>query len=507
MRNKRITLKKITAHLVLVCFLMVSTQCFGLTIKEEKELGDEFMKMVQARFQFNNDPGVKAYVNEIGQKIIKNAGLQPFEYTFYVIKDDQFNAFAGPGAHICINSGLFASMESESELAGILGHEIAHVTCRHISDKIKRSSKTSLITLAGVMAGVFLGIAGLGTASEAIMLGTISGVQSADLAYSREDEMQADVLGLQYLEKAGYDAKGLLKTLKRIKEADFMGSEYPVYLSTHPAIDARIIFISERIKDAKDPALFTPKTTLDFEHAKTRLLVQNGKTDQVVNEFKAAISKDPENHMANYGYGLALLRAGKYDLSLFHLQKAQAGAPHDPFLKIDIGKAHCLNGNYAKAVEYLEEAQSLYKDSEGMLQLGKCQMELGNFSKAEAILKEISNPDPEKIKKEMLEDLEKPPEDEEDPMETRLMRLPMEDPMALRAIYYLAEVYHRWDKPADSHFYLGSYYQKTRKLDSAKFHLTKALEYSTNEEQRKQIMAMLKHMDRYERKYRSRSLN
>lgn len=508
MRHTTSFMNRITAQVVFICFLVSSIPCFGLTIKEEQELGDQFMKMVHTHYQFIEDSGVRAYVNEIGQKIIKNAGLQPFEYKFYVIKDDQFNAFAGPGAHICINSGLFASMESESELAGILGHEIAHVTCRHISSKIKRSSKTSLITLAGVMAGVLLGIGGLEAASQAITLGTLSGVQSADLAYSREDEKQADTLGLQYLEKAGYDATGLLKTLHRIKGTDFMGSDYPVYLSTHPAIDERILFISTRIKPAKEPLVYTPKPILDFEHAKTRLLVQVGKRDQVVNDFKAAVLKDPENPLANYGYGLALLRTGKYEQSIFHLGKALAAEPGDPFLKIDLGKAHVLNLEYNKAVVFLEEALATYKDNEGMLQLGKCHMELKNYSKAEKILKEISNPDPEKIKKDMLKDIEQlPDEGTEDPMAQNPMLGPMEDAITLRSLFYLAEVYHRWDKPANSHFYLGAYYQKSRKLESAKFHLIKALEFSTDEEQRSQITAMLQHMDRHERMYRTRSMN
>jgi len=213
---------KFMKHLFVLCTILIlimdmlfpkSASC--ITIKEEEELSREFMKVVRKHFKVIRDPLIVNYVNEIGQKIVSAFPPQPFEYHFHVIKDHAYNAFAAPAGHIFINSGLVEAMETEEELAGILGHEVAHASCRHISQKIERSSKIGLATLAGIAAGIFLGIGGSGTAANAISIGSVAASQSASLAYSRENERQADQVGLKYMTKAGYSGKGLLMVLKK----------------------------------------------------------------------------------------------------------------------------------------------------------------------------------------------------------------------------------------------------------------------------------------------------
>ena len=99
-------------------------------------MGREFMRVVLEHFELIEDPFIVNYVNKIGNKIILALPPQPFNYRFYIIKEDTYNAFASPAGNIFINSGLFEAMENEEELAGILAHEIAHVVCRHISQRI-----------------------------------------------------------------------------------------------------------------------------------------------------------------------------------------------------------------------------------------------------------------------------------------------------------------------------------------------------------------------------------
>ena len=150
----------------LFCFfsLVSPRSTAGITIKEEEELSREFQKLVLEHYQLIKDPVIVNYVNKIGQKILAVMPPQPFAYHFYVVKEDVYNAFATPAGHIYINSGLFASMQSEEELAGIIAHEISHVVSRHISQKIERSKKVNIATLAGVAAGVFLGAGGAAAA-------------------------------------------------------------------------------------------------------------------------------------------------------------------------------------------------------------------------------------------------------------------------------------------------------------------------------------------------------
>jgi predicted Zn-dependent protease len=180
----------------------------------------------------------------VGQRILAVVPPQPFEYQFHVLREDVYNAFATPAGHIFFNSGLFAALDSEEELAGIIGHEIAHVVCRHISDRIESSKKIGMATLAGMVAGVLLGAGGAAAAASAVTVGSVAAGQTAALAYSRDNEMQADQLGLGYLTQAGYSGEGLLTSLKKIRSKQWYGSEQiPTYMTTHPASEARMSYI------------------------------------------------------------------------------------------------------------------------------------------------------------------------------------------------------------------------------------------------------------------------
>jgi predicted Zn-dependent protease len=236
---------KFYKQLFLICTLLIFItsilfpQVAGcISVKEEEELSHEFMKVVFKKFKLIKAPVIVNYVNEIGQKIVSAYPSQPFKYRFYVIKEDSYNAFASPAGHIFINSGLIEAMESEEELAGLISHEIAHVHLRHISQKIERSKKIGIATLAGIVAGVLLG-------SGEVAVGAAAAGQTAALAYSREDEAEADQVGLEYLNRAGYSAEGLLLVLKKMRGKQWFGSnQIPTYLQTHPASESRMANIN-----------------------------------------------------------------------------------------------------------------------------------------------------------------------------------------------------------------------------------------------------------------------
>ena len=186
-------LKSSAAALAVLLALCWSEPAWAISYKEEDKLAREFMKYIEKQYEFITDPTIVQYVNAVGQKILAAMPPQPFEYHFYVIKEDSYNAFAIPAGHIFIHSGLLAAMDDEEELAGILGHEIAHVVCRHLSKRIERSKKIDLATLAGIVAGVLMGVTtGDATAMQALTFGSAAAGQSAALAYSRDDEAQAD---------------------------------------------------------------------------------------------------------------------------------------------------------------------------------------------------------------------------------------------------------------------------------------------------------------------------
>jgi predicted Zn-dependent protease len=208
MKNTTTSQKMIAIVIVAVITVITFNHAvvFGITIKEEEDLSRQMMAAIYNYFDIIDDPVVVNYVNDIGQRILATLPQQPFRYQFHVIKADVYNAFATPAGHIFVYTGLIDAMEEEEELAGIIGHEIAHVYCRHISQKIERQKKMGWASLAGIAAGVLLGVGGAGEAAQAVTMGSQAATQSAELAYGRGDEMQADQFGVELITGAGYNA-------------------------------------------------------------------------------------------------------------------------------------------------------------------------------------------------------------------------------------------------------------------------------------------------------------
>jgi len=431
---------------------------FGITLQEEEELSREFIKVVLTHYEIIDDPLIVNYVNEVGNKIISVLPPQPFSYHFYVIKEDVYNAFAIPAGHIFINSGLFEAMESEEELAGILSHEIAHVVCRHISEKIERARKINMATLAGVAAGMLLGAAGGGAAASAVTMGSMAAGQSMNLAYSREDERQADQIGLHIERKAGYNGEGLMDVLEKIRSKRwFDTNQIPSYLQTHPGAEERMAYIDTWLEKHKEKT--APTDPYNFERAHTRLVAVYGDKSTALTRFKSAVKKNPDNPLTHYGYGLVLEREGDHKAAVEQLKAALGKRAFDPFILKDLGLIYFNDGQYEEAFRILEGAASIISnDPEILFYLGRTQVELGRLMDAAATFEALI---------------------------AKKYNYP-------RAFYFLGETYGKLGKIGDAHYNLGIYYEKKGDLKNAAFHLKKGLEHMDDPGKRAVIENMLK---------------
>ena len=457
---------------LLVLFLGIPLTVSGITPKEEDELSREFMKVASKHFQFIKDPLLVDYVNRVGKRVLSAMPPQPFNYRFHIIKEDTFNAFAIPAGHIFINSGLMAAMETEDELAGILGHEIAHVTARHISDRIKRSKKLSMVALAGMVAGAFLGVGGSSEAAQAVTSGAMAASQSLSLAYSREDERQADQLGLRYLEKAGYSGRGLLDVMRKIRSKQWYDSnQFPGYLSTHPGSAERMATIDAWLSQHPDAPVSGPvKKTYVFDRAHARLVAMYGEEILALSRFKRKVEKTPENPVARYGYALALTRKGDTEGALEQLRKALEKRAFDPYFLNDLGRIYFLAGRYHEALGTLEGAVDVEPDNpETLFLLGRTQMELGRLSEA-------------------IQTLE------------GLMSQQSDYP---KASYFLGKSYGGVGRMDQAHFFLGVFYKDKGDRKNAVFHLERALSLMDDNQRREQIEKMLREI-RKEKKEKDR---
>lgn len=428
----------------------------GMSAKQEEILAEEFLDVVLSNYKLIKDPLIINYINKLGNKILSTMPDQPFAYRFYMVQEDVYNAFAGPAGHVFLNSGLVIAMESEDELAGILSHEIAHVKLRHISQKIEKSKKLGIAAMAGMVAGIFLG--GGGAVGNALMLGSAAAAQTAMLAFSREDEMQADQIGLKYLARSGYSGDGLLTVLNKIRSKQWFGTDHiPNYLSTHPAAEDRLVYISTWIDT--HPKIPVSNSSNMFAPMHTRLMALYGEKAAMLRQFRIAVEKNPDDLLARYGFALVLSRADEHKAAISQLKKILQKKAFDQNLLIELGRIYFMDGEYQQALRILKNVSDAITDNPlGLFYLGRTQLLLNH-----------------------LEDAEK-----------TFARLAGQQPVFPPAFYYLGKTYGNQEKLDEAHYYLGRYFKEIRRYKKAFFYLKKARNLTNDPEKKRQIDRLLK---------------
>ena len=436
----------------------------SLTVSEEEKMSREILRYIYQHFELVDDPVIVEYVNRVGNRIVDGLEEPLFNYTFHVINIDAYNAFAIPAGYIFINSGLLAAMDNEEELAGILAHEIAHVNARHISQKIERSKKIGWATMAGMAAGILIGAAGGGEAAQAVTKGSQAAGAAAELSYSRDNEIQADQLGLIYLTEAGYGGEGLLKILKKMRSKQWFDTEQvPTYFRTHPAIDDRIIYLDTQLAGAPQTARARPQESSDdFARAHTYLITRYGDENLVLRYLHADVEKHPQDPTAHYRYGLILARVGRRDEAIDHLRTAMEKRAFDPYILRDVGRVYYLDGQYQQSLKMLKTALNMIPDDADCgLFLGQTYMEMGSFDEASPVLREVV----------------------------------AKHPRYTRAYYILGQSLGKQGNLADAHYYLGIYHARKGDYKTAIAQYRRALKYVKDVERRTQIEERLKKLE------------
>lgn len=234
--------------LPLALALLLPLACGTLSIQEEQQLGAELRREVQSQLRFVNDPVVTQYVERIGRSIVQAAGPQPFPYRFYVVEDEELNAFAMPAGHVYIHTGVLLKARNVSELAGVIGHEVGHVALRHIAENYRKQQGAGLFQNALVLAGALLGGQGGAVAANVVGgLGTMAVINS----FTREAEREADAFAVEVLPRAGYDPLGIVTFFETLQREG--GARPPEFLSSHPAPASRMQEARARIAEARLP--------------------------------------------------------------------------------------------------------------------------------------------------------------------------------------------------------------------------------------------------------------
>jgi len=235
------------------------------SIEKEIALGKQLAQEVEKTAKFINDPVVNEYVNRVGQNLVRNSDAR-VPFTIKVIDSDVVNAFALPGGFFYVNSGLILHADEESELAGVMAHEIAHVCARHGT---KQATKGEIINLASIPAMIFIPYSWAG---YAMYQGMNFAIPLTFLKFSRDNEREADYLGLQYMYKAGYDPNSFVTFFEKVQtdEKKEPGT-IPKVFATHPPTPDRIEAIQKEIATILPAREQYIVTTSEFDAVKARL--------------------------------------------------------------------------------------------------------------------------------------------------------------------------------------------------------------------------------------------
>jgi predicted Zn-dependent protease len=281
----------------------------ALSPVQERKLGEGIMAQIRSNPAYLDDPEVTDYLNTLGYRLVANSPDPAAPFEFFAIADSGINAFALPGGFVGVYSGLLLTAQSESELAGVVAHEIAHVSQRHIARMIAGQQRAGLASMAALAVAI-LAARSNAQVSAAAIAATQAGTIQSQLNFTRENEREADRIGLQILEKSGFDVHAMPAFFERLQKATRVYENgAPSYMRTHPLTFERIADIQSRIDAA--PFRQIPDS-LEFQLVRARLSALDGNGRDAVANFDRMLEerKFSSEAAARYGLVVALLRIG-----------------------------------------------------------------------------------------------------------------------------------------------------------------------------------------------------
>lgn len=330
-----------------------------LSPRDEAIIGRDMMVQARARLDLNQDPEIADYVDRLGQRLTAGTDSGPVGgFTFFVVRDRRINAFAAPGGYVGINSGLFLRAENESQLAGVMAHEIAHVTQRHIARSFAASSRNQYKTIAAIVAGLLLG----GQAGQAAMATGIASEAQRQINYTRANEYEADRLGLRLLADAGYRPEGMSGFFDILmRESGVSAEAVPEYLRTHPLSMNRIAEANARAGQMDTSGL--REDSLEFHLIQARLEAL-GVDNPAGLHARWSGNPLPEDEYAGTArrYGIALLeqRMERHAEAIEKLRALHRSRPDNPHYGLALARVLAEAGRTDEALSIWREMGALY---------------------------------------------------------------------------------------------------------------------------------------------------
>lgn len=349
----------------------------SLSPMQEAKIGDEVASELYRGNYEVDDVELSDYIASMGWRLAAKGSSNPPNFRFFVIADPRINAFAVPGGVIGINAGLMLYADNESELAGVIGHEQAHVTQRHLARTTNDTRAANLATYAAMLAAIIAG-----SANPDVIIGALAVGQSVnyqrEVNYTRAHESEADSIGIRTMSEAGYDPEGMATFFSKLEQQSRLyGSQMPEILRTHPVN-------TTRISEARARAAQMPKVTLkpnpEFALMKARTIVLMANTPTAALEEMGMRQRAGDKSAATqYGYALALFNSGRASAAIDALAPALAALPRQTNINLLQAQLLLATGKKDEALALFEKttrlnprsAPAVILNARALLEVGK----------------------------------------------------------------------------------------------------------------------------------------
>jgi predicted Zn-dependent protease len=334
----------------------------ALSPQLERRIGESYYRDLRRDNAYLDDPEIKAYVEELGAKLIA-AGPDPgMDVEFFVMKDPTINAFAMLGGFIGVNTGLLVAAQTESEAASVIGHELGHLTQKHIARSVSAGQKTSIVAMAA-MALALLAARSNGEVATGAMLGAQAFQVQSQLAYSRDFEREADRVGFDTLNKAGFDVSAMPLFFERLQRAGRVyDTNAPVYVRSHPLTTERIADVRNRAQSVRYHQ-YVDSLAFHLVRAKLRATADasvDGARDAVRHFATQLADKSYASEAAaRYGHAEALLQVRDFKAAAV-AQAQLAGIAAHPMIEALGARIKAGEGNLAGAIAAYRSAAQKY---------------------------------------------------------------------------------------------------------------------------------------------------
>ena len=337
-----------------------------ISAKEEQAIAKAILREVAVSPEIVQDVEVIDYLKNLGNRLVAYSPNKTQQFNFFVVNESSINAFAMLGGVIGVHTGLILASNSESEVASVLGHEIAHVTQRHLPRMIAQQKNDSIKTVLGIALALLVARANPQLSAGTMTAASAMGVQK-QLDYTRDHEKEADRVGFQILTDAGFDGRAMVSFFGTLQKGSrFSEGAAPSFLRTHPITTERISDMSNRVKDTRYRQI---PDNPDFVYIKSKLRATNGTPQSAVDEFEGNIKDKRYMNEAAERYGLAsaYMRKNDFIRARQEVEWLKINAKKDVLIETLACKLEVSTNHPAQALNLYLKALNLYPNHRALI--------------------------------------------------------------------------------------------------------------------------------------------